>query len=542
MQNINYSDLNVFSDLFKDFVDGKQDILNRFNNWNSSSEAAKYLNKKSSSYLQRDTLYELLSDCNDFDNKTPAQTANLALALKQNTLCIVTGQQSGFLGGPLYGIYKAISAIALASKMNGIYRNYNFIPVFWIEDNDHDINEASKVSLYNSSYNNSEFTLEFDTNSRLITEKQFISISIEEQIALISELLPETEYKEEAINLIKNSYRPGNSLTQAFVRFMQELTGGLGLLFVSASKIREKRMFAEIVLKEITNPEQSFNLLEKSTKSIINQGYKPQAAVSLINLFYHEDDERHKIEYLKESKEVKIKGKIFPIEELHKIALANPEKFSPKVLLRPVVQDFVLPTAVYIGGPGEIAYLAQTKELYEHFDVLMPQIQPRMSAVLLDRKMSRLINKTGNSYEWYLRNFEFIRNEFAENTKDEIISNEFEKAESLLSDLYTNIMSVAEKAEPSLRRTAEANLHKSLDMLKVLGKKTESANRKKSTDLLTKYEELSGFLYPANTLQERKYSVINFINICGKNSLIQKLMDNALTTDKHCMIELFDNE
>ncbi|MDP2363506.1 MAG: bacillithiol biosynthesis BshC, partial [Ignavibacteria bacterium] len=219
--NLNFSFIPGFSRLFLDFISGSAFFDSRFPFNESLFNNKPEILKRNSSIKQRtDTKKLLISSMNSIE-LTHKQKNNLELFTGQNTFTVMTGQQVGFLGGPLYTFYKTATVIALAEKLKSIYPDLNFIPVFWVEDNDHDNFEASQNRLFDKSYGIKGFSCESGLikDDRTPVSELIFSESIHNIIANIETELPETEFKHGLTEFLKSIYRTGESWCDAFISF-----------------------------------------------------------------------------------------------------------------------------------------------------------------------------------------------------------------------------------------------------------------------------------------------------------------------------------
>ncbi len=535
MKLYKYIELKGFSKLFTDFSECKNSALNRFPNNNGLGIDYSLFEKISSKFYNRDIIQQTIEISMKNIELNNIQKQNLESIKSSNTYFVTTGQQVGFLAGPLYTILKALSAIKIAEHLKNNYPDKHFVPLFWIEDNDHDAKEAAKVSIFDSSYKPIECCPLSDQSDRTIVSELIYNNEINGIINDLIEVLPSSEHKEKIAELLRSVYQESKSWINCFLQLLNHFMSDFGLLFVSASELRKSGIWKNLIIKEISNPGYSKKLVENADIELTNSSYNSQAKASDINLFYHIDNERHSI--FVDNDNFRILDETFSKEKLLEISNNYPDRFSAKVLLRPVFQDYALPNVVYTGGPGEIAYLAQTRELYDFFEIVMPALMPRISATFIDKKTSKFIDKNNLDILGLLRPFSEIEKVLIEENRDMEIEAVFENSKTQIKNIYELLKKTAEQAEASLSRTSDGNLHKTLEMIDNLHKKTDSAMKKKNSDLFDKYRQANSLLYPTNKYQERCYSMINFVNqlgISGFKSLLSKISYNT----SHQIIDL----
>lgn len=533
MNSINFHFLPSQSSLFLDYLSGQLDpfLLNE-----TKLLSSEFLESCLNRQFDRESIKNVITNSSG-SNLSDTQKNNLELVSAPKTFFIITGQQSGFLGGPIYTLLKAISAVALAAKLNIKHSDCKFVPIFWIEDNDHDAKEASTVFIQDKLNHHLEIHLAQDESGRIPTAERMIGSDIESVLDIIAEQLPSSEFRNEAIEKLKEIYFVGKTWTEAFVEFMNWIIGFSGILYVSASELRKSGTFRDIIISELERPGYSESLIHSTNSKLESLGYKIQAKPSSVNLFIHNHSGRHSIDFADGM--FSANGEHLSREQMIELAEKSPERFSPKVLLRPIIQDTVLPTAAYIGGPGEIAYLAQLNELYKGWNLQMPVVLPRISATFIDKKTNKNLTKVGKELTYFLKPWQEIERELASSLTDENTKQSFESSKERLADIYSNLKSISSAIDASLERTADGYLHKSNEMIDTLLKKTESAIKKSNSETLERFKQIHNSVYPNSHFQERYYSILNIINSLGISAVRALLLDvSGLDAKEHKVVEM----
>lgn len=537
MKSIEFDKVPGISRLFVDFLSGKPFFNERFPLNEMLFDAETKLNEIANRNSTRSIVSEVIRNTMAGIDLTYSQKTNLDLYSQPNTLAVVTGQQAGFLGGPLYGLLKAHSAASLAEKLSSRYLSLNFVPVFWVEDNDHDNLEASLVHIYDSEYKPTSVTCDKSSvkdNLTSVSELVFGS-DISGIIDEVLSLLPENENKQNISSLLRKIYIAGKNWSGAFVELFSYLLGNHGVLFVSSAGLRKAGLFAGLVQKELNQPGLSNSLIESENNLLAENGYHIQAKSSEINLFFHENGKRLKINSSKNSNHNwNVGNNEYSNDELIQLGNTSPELFSPKVLLRPVFQDSLLPTAAYIGGPSEIAYCCQIKSLYKHFGINQPAFYPRHSATFLSKKIDRILEKEKREPNYFWTKFADIETEISKSLSSEKIEKLFNSIYLDTKDNLHKIEELAESFDEGVLRSAQASGHKVISEIEIIFKKLTSANKKKYSEIFARYKSASDYIFPHSTLQERIISPISIISIIGfelLNDICIKLTENF--TDKH---------
>ncbi|OGU56733.1 MAG: bacillithiol biosynthesis cysteine-adding enzyme BshC, partial [Ignavibacteria bacterium RBG_13_36_8] len=271
---------------------------------------------------------------------------NIELLSSEKTLAVVTGQQLGIFGGPLYTFYKIITAIKLCKYLKENFDEYHFIPIFWLEGDDHDLDEVRSINIINN--NNEQTNIGYDDGlppeaNRGSVGNLLFNDNLDTVFAKLSEVLRDTEYKNEVIDLLSSHYKKGASFRGAFRNLLFDLFDDQGLIIFDPLDVDVKKMLKPIFRKEIEDfRNHAAAVVERSAE--LDESYHTQVKIKPINLFLLEDNERLLLEPVEDEFRPKGKRKKIPKEEILSILETEPERFSPNVLLRPICQDYLLPT------------------------------------------------------------------------------------------------------------------------------------------------------------------------------------------------------
>jgi bacillithiol biosynthesis cysteine-adding enzyme BshC len=458
---------------------------------------------------------------------------NISLLKSSNTLAIVTGQQLSIFGGPLYTIYKTITAIKLSRHLKEKYDSFNFVPVFWLEGDDHDFEEVSSVTIMDKTNNLKSILYndgkEDESNRGSIGKLKFEE-SISETVNDFLASLRDSEFKEEISGYISEYYKPGVDFSSSFRNLLNRLFGEYGLVIFNPQDIKIKKLLRPIFQKEINNfRTHADNAIRRSAE--LEEHYHAQVKVRPVNLFLSEDNARFVLEPDENGFKLRNKRKKFTIEELLTRLDEHPEDFSSNVLLRPICQDFLLPTAFYIGGPSEIAYFAQVIPFYDYFNLPQPFIYPRASATILEKNIAALLEKFVLQLEDIFGDQKVLTAKVLGEISEINVETLFNTAEE---DLIITMDKLKEKIfaiDPTLVENANKSLEKILQTIGVMKTKVENAVERKNETVLRQLDKLRINLYPDEHYQER---VINYTSFAIKygNDFV-KWIYNELSINKH---------
>jgi len=503
-----------FSKLFNDYIQNPEK-LKPFYEKNPLCE------KETGNFLKsyefrgdRKRSVELLKSFNkkfDAGNETISQIEKLR---HPDCLAVVTGQQLALYGGPLFTVYKTVSAIVLAHKLENKYKR-PVVPVFWLADEDHDFEEASTLGILDRDEWH-QLTFEIRDAAKKPVGRIEFNPEFSQFRETLSDYLFDTDFTHELTNLLDICYRPGATFREAFGKLILNLFSKHGLILAGSDDEEIKKYSSHILKKSVQRHEKIYDVLNASTKKLLDNGYHQQVKIGKTNLFWlDENQSRVKLDVDDEGNWFTENSKAFTVAELMEQIDSTPGSFSPNVFMRPLLQDYLLPAAAYVAGPGELAYYAQMKNLYGVFEMKMPMIMPRFSATLLESNIDRIMEKLPFKIGEYDKRIEDLESEFigqAEKVDVEAIFNDWKKKTDKITREKKEAIG---EIDPTLKGSAgkvTANYFTELDKLK--GKIYRSIKQQEETDL-KRIHKIKANLFPGGGLQERQVAFIYFMNKYG---------------------------
>ena len=430
--------------------------------------------------------------------------------LANGAAAIVTGQQVGLFTGPAYSLYKAISAVKYAEEVSA--KGIDAVPVFWLATEDHDLAEVNHVAWNAGGETGlSQFELpETETESGRRVGEVKLGPGITALVAKAAESL-QGGFAEEIGRALRESYTPEETYGSAFGKLMARLMAGRGIIFLDPLDERLHRFSANIYRRALDDADSLRDALMARSKELEHAGFHAQVKVSggSTLLFYNVDGRR---EALRSRNGKFYAGHAsFTLEELHAAIEKNPEAITPNVLLRPIVQDTLLPTAAYIAGPAEIAYMAQAQVVYQKLLGRMPAILPRASFTILEPLVSRKLTKFGFELGDVLRGRQQLRSRMEQKYLPRALTRRFDAGEKALRRLLKSFRNPLEKLDRTLVDALDSGERKMLhQFMKIKGKAGRAENVRR--DVLDRYERLLlDALYPHRELQERSLSPLPWI-------------------------------
>ena len=477
---------------------------------------------------RREQVAAILGRQNRAWNASPATLENIA-RLRRGACAMVTGQQVGLFGGPLFSIFKALSAVHLAAEATKT--GIDCVPVFWLATEDHDLAEVNHTFLLapDGTLRRIAATTLAPENapmSRVVFGRE-IQAAVDEAVSLLGET--------ELTDWLRAFYRPGETLGGAFAKLFSAMFEKFGVVLLDASDPALHAMAAPLYRQAIERHAELTNDLLARGKALEGAGYHQQVKVtdSSTLLFAIRDGQRLPIHRANSNHgEFRVEtAKLTRDELLARIAQA-PQQFSANVLLRPVVQDYLLPTLAYIGGPAEVAYFAQAGVVYEKLLGRVTPTLPRFSATVVETKARELMERYQLKFTDLFHGPERLREQMAAHDLPGELHVSFEAADASLTESLQQISSALEKLDKTLVEAAQgagAKMHYQLQQLR--GRAARAELRK--NEVIARHAQfLSSSLYPDKALQEREIAGAYFVARHGR-----ELLDRLYHSTQVCCLD-----
>jgi len=450
----------------------------------------------------------------------------------RKTVAVVTGQQAGLFGGPLFTLFKALTAIKLAEQVS---RDHNVpaVAIFWIDAEDHDWEEVRSCTVFDEALAPRGVSLPARPGAEpapvaTITLDRSIIDALDE----VERLLPPTEFRESIVASLRRAYAPGLGMADAFGRWMEEVLGHRGLVVYDSSDVTAKPLVSQVFARELSTPGQTVKLAALAGSDLTARGYHAQVhgqddGVALFYLERQVDGGRRAIR--QQDGHFVIGDQPFAPAALVEQATTQPAGFSPNVLLRPIVQDTLFPTICYVAGPNELAYLGQLRGVYEHFGVPMPLFYPRGTATILDSAALRFLTKYKLPLEALQAQDEAALNDLLRTQIPPAVEESFTEAEKVIDAQMTRLVSAMPALDPTLEGAARSTLERmQRDLQNLHGKMIQAAKRRDET-LRRQFIHARALAFPGGHAQERTIGFLSFLNQYGP-ALVDRL-DEELPLD-----------
>lgn len=451
------------------------------------------------------------------------------------TVAVVTGQQAGLFGGPLYTLLKALTAVQLARRVSADH-TVPAVAIFWIDSEDHDWEEVASTTLLDAEAQPRALTADPPAGAgELPVARLVLDDRITETLAQVRAVLPPTEFTEELLAELAKAYAPGRTMSEAFGRWLETWLGPLGLIVFDCADPAAKPLAAPVFAHELAHPGRTTALAAGAGEALEAAGYHAQVdAHRDAAALFHLDPERHAIRITAPGFTLGERG--VSAADLLAEARGHPERFSPNVLLRPLVQDTLFPTVAYVGGPSELAYLGQLRGVYEHFGIPMPLVVPRSTATLLDSAAARFLQRYGLPLDAMQAQDESVLNRLLEAQLPPGVEAAFQDAHDCVGLKMQALIDALPALDPTLEGAARSTLGKIEHDLRTLHNKIIHAAKRRDETLRRQFVRTRSLTFPHGHLQERTLGFLHFLNRYGP-ALID-VLDRSLSPDPghHCLL------
>ncbi len=418
--------------------------------------------------------------------KLNGESEALAALELPETVVIVTGQQVGLFGGPAYTIYKALTAAKLARQLGKA--GIRATPVFWMATEDHDFEEVKSVQIFDAGSLRRRLEATADRQpGEPVGGVSILSAPLEELTRSFSGSL----HGDEVAALVEEAYRPGRTFGEAFRILLQRLLAGYGVVFLDPLMPEIREIAAPLLGEAYERREELSALVRARSKELEAAGYHAQVLFEEKSSFFFK---------LEGGRRVPAGG-----------GPQQPAALSPNALLRPVMQDYILPTAAYVGGPAELAYLAQSEPVYRALLGRMPVAAPRAGFPLLDERAHALMERHNISLIDCFHGEAALRDRIAARMIPEELHIGFEDTLSDVRNAVDKLLGPIERFDPTLGAAWKKSREKMLYQIEKNRRKTAREALRRQSQVETAATHLATLVYPDRRLQERSYSILPFL-------------------------------
>ena len=452
-----------------------------------------------------------------------AARASAARLAHPDTRVVITGQQAGLFGGPLFTLLKALTAMKLAAKVEAEH-GVPVVPVFWIDAEDHDWPEVSGCTVLDADLAPSTIRLaDLDGAGHLPIARLSLTAESAAAVDQLDAALPDSEFKAAIIASLRQAYAPGVAMATAFGTWIEEVLGPHGLVVYDSSDAAAKVLARDVFVKEVSQPGHTARIAASAGEALVAKGYHAQATLAdgTVSVF-HLNTERSPVRV--DGDQAFIGERALTLAQLVDEARQQPQHFSPNVLLRPIVQDTVFPTICYVAGPNELAYLGQLKDVYAHFGVPMPLMYQRATATLADSATVRFLAKYELPLTALRAQDEATLNQLLHSQLPPTVEQSLAAATSAIDECMAAVATAVPLIDPTLEGAVKSTLGKLQHEVHALNNKVIQAAKRKDETLRRQFQRAQALTFPQGHPQEREVGFVWFLNRYGP-ALVDRLLD-----------------
>lgn len=518
---IDYSETNSFSPAIIRYLENDPQ-LEPFCSFRADIEGFKKLIDTKNNNCNRNILTEVLSDQYARLSRPAHQSVlnNITQLLDKNTFTVTTGHQLNLFTGPLYFIFKIVTAINLAKELKANFPDKNFVPVYWMATEDHDFAEINHTYI-------ADKKIAWDIPTAGATGR-ISTGDFGSTLRNYNNTLGVSAHAEELAKLMSEAYTGHSNLADATRSIVNSLFEEYGLVIIDADDKRLKKEFAGIMLRDITE-QNSFRNITEADEKLLRIGLDSQVNPREINFFYLLDGLRERIVFENNTYSVLNTEIKFNPDELSQEIENYPERFSPNVVMRPLYQEVVLPNLAYIGGAAEIVYWLQLKQNFDFYAIDFPILLLRNSAVLTSANFISKLSRLDLNMADIFKNTGELRKEWVKSHSTHVLNLDEERQG--FADIFEKLKQRAGKIDPTLVASSEAVNARLNKALKTLEGKLMRAEKRNFTDALNQIDALKNKLFPRGGLQERTENFGLFYVKHGRN-FIKSLIENFRPLDQ----------
>ncbi len=515
-------DLKIYKPLVSDYLNQSEVVSKYVSSYPSLESIDSMIETKFLSSNNRKILSEAFLEMYEGLEMNSSVKENIHLLRDSRTFTVTTGHQLNLFSGPLYFLIKIAQTISLAKDLKKKLPGYNFIPVYWMATEDHDLEEIDHFNLFRQKR-------QWVTNQKGATGRMN-TVGISELGKEIAQLFERNEEVKSLVENLSGIYNSANSLAEATRRMVHFLFPNDPLLILDADHHSLKSLFKGHLKQELLDNSVQKHLT-KTNDLLSKEEYHHQLNPREINIFYIEENKRARIEKVGNSWSTVDGEKRWSETELLDELDEFPERFSPNAALRPVYQEYILPNLVNVGGPGEVAYWLQLKAVFDEFKVDFPFLFMRNSHSFISLKQQSVLKEFGLEFNDLLKRKE----DLIKQASGELLEVSFDKESSKMNELFDEILRKTIEIDKGLEGRVHGMQKGWEKELNSLESKLEKSVRAKNDQKFKQLEKLSDAIYPSEGLNERS---MNFLNLLNSMSL-EDFMSRIKQSDADFVPKLF---
>jgi bacillithiol biosynthesis cysteine-adding enzyme BshC len=445
--------------------------------------------------------------------------------LLDGALCVTTGQQPGLLTGPLFTVYKALTAVALADALQDRLGR-DVVPVFWVAGDDHDLIESNHVHYLTNQNELHRAAVGERSSDDPLTPlyREALGADIVRVLDELEHALPPTEFRDGVFSWLREHYRASNDFASAFAASLADLLGEFGVVVFRPTEAAAKTAMAPRLLQALTQAGALNEALERTATGLQQDGGAAPVPVgdgaSLVMIEGAQGRDRLVVQGA--GFVTRRSGESWTMETLEQVAREEPQRLSPNVLLRPVVEASLLPTLAYVAGPGELRYLPQCRPVYDALGVVAQAPFPRWSSFAVEPRVTKVLEKYGVSLDDLQRNdleSSLVRDDMSDEIREPLTA-----LRTTLAREYQALQDAVVAVDPTLKKSVQSTRNASMTGLKDLEKRIVALLKKRNEIVVQQIDKARQNVYPTGKPQERVFTIAPYLVRYGR-----AFLDLALT-------------
>lgn len=451
---------------------------------------------------------------------SPAAADRLDQFVEQGGAVVTTGQQAGLFSGPLYTIYKALTAARLAQALERELGSI-VLPIFWVASEDHDWEEVNHVDLLDHSHRLTHFGLSGTNDPPISMARHPLGSDINRILDEMADVTAGHEFSDRYIKLIRRAYRPGATVAAAFGDLLQELLGQFDMLMVDAADPAMKEASRALLGDSLARSAEEERVVGERTRELESAGYHGQVAVlpNATNVFYEGETGRERVYRRRDEFTLLESGKDLTQSDLDRILANDPGRFSPNVFLRPLVESTVFPVLTYVAGPGEASYFAQIGPLFELHGMRSPVVTPRASFVIVEPAMREVLDELGLTVDEIGRPRHEVLTRLARPLVPADVNEALARVREDISGDYRGLIEAALPLDPNLAGALASVRNEALAGAGRAERKILAHVKRRNGDIAERLDLLRENLWPGGEPQERVLNVMSYLPKYGPELL-----------------------
>ena len=417
---------------------------------------------------------------------------------------VTTGQQPGLFGGPLYSLYKALTAVRLASRLEELLAR-PVMPLFWVASDDHDWEEANHTFVVDGANRMVHLTLGTATQRfpRPLGHTP-LGTAVEAALDKLARSFPPNDFHERYMARLRDAYQPRATMASAFSNLMAELLRETPIGLVDAGDPALKEACRPVFRAEVEDPTASETVLNETAEALRDRGYGLQVQLipGATNLFADLRDGRERLQGTTGGFLLRGSGRELSRRRVLDLIENDPGSVSPNVLLRPIVESFLFPTLAYVGGPGELAYFAQLRGLFRRHGTEMPVVFPRGSLLVVETKVEKVLEKHRLAVDG-VRDLEALLSRFARDRLPGDVLDAAERWRGAVESAGSELADAAAGVDPALRGAVMKARNAGLAALGSVEKKIVRSVKRNAETTRAQIAKAQVNLWPGGKPQDR---------------------------------------